>query len=252
VPEASACYNGATMPCRRLLALAASALLAGAPVAQAMEFHRVGDVLVMSGAVTGNELVQLRNHLAEGNVRLVVLHESPGGDLWNGYQVGNRIRSEGLPTTVSGKCESACGLIFLGGTERSFSDGRPIALTMVGLHGAHTTDTLRPLSELAPRMAYVIRSLTGDKYPPDLLQRTVYTRNAQDIVYSFHPSRFRQDGTPKGVIECLKQPDISFKCSMLDGLDALAIGVITRPEVLALPEAVKQLLQALPPVPETN
>ncbi|MEJ8839239.1 hypothetical protein [Ramlibacter sp. AN1133] len=239
------------MPYQRLIALAACALAFVAPAAKAMDFHRVGDVLVLSGPVTGNELVQLRNHLAGDPVRLVLLHESPGGDLWNGYQVGNRIRSEGLPTAVSGKCESACGLIFLGGTERSFSDGRPLALTMVGLHGAHTTDTQQPLSELAPRMAWVIRSLTGNKYPPDLLQRTVYTRNAQDIVYSFHPSRFRPDGTRKGVIECLKQ-DISFKCAMLDGLDAMAIGVITRREVLALPEAVKQLLQTLPLAPEGN
>ena len=39
---------------------------------------------------------------------------------------------------------------------------------------------------------------------------------------------------------------------MVDGLDALAIGVITRPEVLALPADVKQFLQTLPLVPESN
>ena len=236
----------------RLLALAACLLPLLAAPARAMEFNRVDDVLVLSGPVTGNELVELRNHLARGQVRLVLLHESPGGDLWHGYQVGHRIRSEGLPTAVSGKCESACGLIFLGGAERSFSDGRPIGITMVGLHGAHTTGTLRPLTELAPRMAYVIRSLTGDKYPADLLQRTVYPRNAEDIVYSFHPSRFPHDGKPRGVFECLKQPDIGFKCAMVDGLDALAIGVITRAEVLMLPDTVKQVLQSLPPLPEQN
>jgi hypothetical protein len=225
------------------------ALLAGfaAAPAAAMEFQRVGETLVMSGRVTGNELVELRNHLAAGKVRLVVLHESPGGDLWNGYQVGTRIRDEGLPTAVSGKCESACGLIFLGGKERFFSDGRPLAVTMVGLHGAHAGDTKKPLTELGPRMAYVIKSLTGGKYPADLMQRTVYPRTGEDIVYSFHPARFRPDGTPKGVIECLKQPDVSFKCSMIDGLDAIGIGVITQPEVLALPEDVKQALQALGP-----
>ena len=234
------------MPCRVLLALL---LGLGGPwtlAARAMDFHRVDDVLVLSGAVTGNELVQLRNHLASGGIKLVLLHESPGGDLWNGYQVGHRIRSEGLPTAVSGKCESACGLIFLGGVERSFSDGRPLGVTMIGLHGAHTTDTLQPLTALSPRMAYVIRSLTGDRYPPDLLRRTVYPRNAEDIVYAFHPSRFPPDGTRRGVIECLKQPDVSFKCAMLEGLDAIAIGVITRPDVLVLPGAVQQLLQSLP------
>ena len=47
------------------------------------------------------------------------------------------------------------------------------------------------------------------------------------------------------MLECLKQPDVSFKCSMIDGLDALGIGIITTPEVLKLPEDVKQLLQQL-------
>ncbi len=234
------------MPARRLLAFALSLLACVLP-ARAMDFHRVGTTLVLSGPVTGNELIELRNQLAAGPVKLVLLHESPGGDLWNGYQVGNRIREEGLPTAVSGRCESACGLIFLGGTERAFSDGSPIGLTMVGLHGAHTPGTAQPMTQLAPRMAWVIRTLTDGKYPRDLLQRTVYPRHGEDIVYAFHPSRFRDGGPRRGVMECLKQPDVSFKCTMLDGLDALGIGVITRPEVLQLPEEVKQLLRTLPP-----
>jgi hypothetical protein len=237
------------MPSLRIPALLAALAALCSPAAPAMEFHRVGEVLVMSGPVSGNELVGLRNQLVEGGLKLVVLHDSPGGDLWNGYQVGNLIRSEGLPTAVSGKCESACGLIFLGGAERSFSDGRPLASTMIGLHGAHATDSLRPMTQLAPRMAYVISNLTGGKYPADLLQRTVYPRTGEDIIYSFHPKRFRPEWGPQGIMECLKQPDVSFKCSMIDGLDALAIGVITNPEVLVLPEAVKQLLAALPGQP---
>jgi hypothetical protein len=245
-PLPAPCYNGATMP-RLPTALAACLLSLAASSAGAMQFNLVGETLVMSGPVTGNELVELRNNLATGKVRLVLLHESPGGDLWNGYQVGNRIREEGLPTSVSGKCESACGLIFLGGAERTFSDGRPVGVTMVGLHGAHSVQTKQPLTELGPRMAYVIRSLTDGKYPKDLLQRTVYPRNAEDIVYAFHPSRFQPDGTRKGVMECLKQPDITFKCTMIDGLDAIAIGVITQPQVLELAPEVKQLLQSLAP-----
>jgi hypothetical protein len=240
------------MPRRLPTALAACLLPLAALSARAMDFNLVGETLVMSGPVTGNELVELRNHLATGRVKLVLLHESPGGDLWNGYQVGNRIRAEGLPTSVSGKCESACGLIFLGGAERSFSDGRPIGHTMVGLHGAHSVQTRQPLTELGPRMAYVIRSLTDGKYPKDLLQRTVYPSNAEDIVYALHPSRFQPDGTRKGILECLKQPDISFKCTMIDGLDALGIGVITQPAVLPLPDDVRQLLDSLPPLPAGN
>jgi hypothetical protein len=225
-----------------LLACAAS-LATGA---HAMDFHRVGDTLVMSGPVTGNDLVQLRNQLAaEPRPRLVVLHESPGGDLWNGYQLGNRIRDEGLPTAVSGKCESACGLIFLSGIQRFFSDGRPIGETMVGLHGAHTGDTRQPLTELAPRMAYVIRTMTNWKYPPDLLKRTVYPRHPEDMVYAFHPGRYAADAAKRGIVECLRRPGADFDCQFVEGIDALDIGIITDPQVLTLPEDVRQLLQRL-------
>ena len=229
---------------QRLLASLLFAL-ALVPSVQAMQFHRVDDTLVLSGPVDNGDLVRLRDQLAAGPVHLVVLHESPGGDLWTGYQIATRIHDEGLPTAVSGKCESACGLIFLSGSGRFFSDGRPIAQTMVGLHGAHSTDTMQPMTELAPRMAWVIRTMTGRKYPDDLLQRTVYPRHAEDMVYAFYPGRYPANAAGRGVLECLKQPDVSFKCSMVNGLDALGIGVITSPEVLKLPDAVKQLLAQL-------
>jgi hypothetical protein len=230
---------------RWLTSLLLSAALAPC-MAPAMDFHQAGETLVMSGPVDDLDLVRLRNHLAVHHPTLVVLHESPGGDLWNGYQVGNRIREEKLPTAVSGKCESACALIFLSGTERSFTDGRPVAVTMVGLHGAHSIETKQPLTELSPRMAYMIRTMTDRKYPDDLLKRTVYPRNAEDMVYAFHPARYAATATARGIVECLKQPDVSFKCTMLDGLDALGIGVITNPEILALPAEVKSVLAGHP------
>lgn len=234
------------MSLRRLLApLAAlvpiSLALCAIPVS-AMDFKLVGTTLVMSGPVEGSDLARLRDFLSEeGRVKLVLLHDSPGGDLWNGYQLGNRIRDEGLPTAVSGKCESACGLIFLSGTQRSFTDGRPVKDTMVGLHGAHAIGTMQPLPELGPRMAYVIRTRTDGKYPDDLLQRTVYPRHAADMIYAFYPGRYPADARGRGVVECQTQAQ-AYKCRMLDGLDALGIGVITNPDILRLPPEVKQAL----------
>jgi hypothetical protein len=228
----------------RLAVLAfALSLLAAGPL-RAMEFNAVGDTLVLSGGVDGSDLARLKDHFAERKFKLVLLHESPGGDLFNGYQLANRIRSEGLDTAVSGKCESACGLIFLGGLRRSFSDGLPIGDTMVGLHGAYHFETREPLPELSPRMAYVIRTMTGGKYPADLLQRTVYPHNPFDLVYAFHPLRF-PSGPKRGVMECLKQPDAAFKCNMLAGLDALGIGVATNPQILELEPEVKAVLARL-------
>lgn len=224
------------------LPLASLLLCAAALPAAAMDFLRVEDTLVMSGPVVGDDLARLKDSLAAGGVKLVLLHESSGGDLWNGYQLGNRIRDEGLPTAVSGKCESACGLVFLAGVERSFSDGTPLPRTMVGLHGAYDPQTGYRMPELSARIAYVIQRLAGGKFPPDLLQRTVHPRHPEDMTYAFHPRRFAPRLRPRGVMECAKMPDAAIKCTMVDGLDALAIGIITNPEVLPLSEAVKAAL----------
>ena len=226
------------------LLLSGLALALAASGARAMEFNAVGGTLVLSGAVDGGDLARLRDHLAGAQFKLVVLHESPGGDLFNGYQIANWVRSEGLATAVSGKCESACGLIFLGGVQRSFSDGRPLGETMVGLHGAYHFETREPLPDLSPRMAYVIRTMTGGKYPSDLLQRTVYPRHPDNLVYAFHPLRFKS-GPRRGVMECLKQSDAAFKCDMVEGLDALGIGVVTNPAILSLDAETKALLARL-------
>jgi hypothetical protein len=228
--------------------LAACALAAAA--AQAMEFHRVGATLVLSGPVAGSDLARLRDHLADGaGIELVLLHDSPGGDLFNAYLLANRIRAEGLATAVAGKCESACGLIFLGGVQRSFSDGAPLGQTMISLHGAHHFQTRQAMPELGARMAYVISSYTDRKFPAELLQRTVYPKDPADAVFAFHPDKYPSDGTPRGIVECLKQADARFACTMLPGLDAIAIGVVTNPGVLALDPQVRAFLQRPAPAP---
>jgi hypothetical protein len=225
--------------------LVSALVLAPVSAPLAMEFNLVGDTLVLSGPVVGDDLSRLRTHFATDQVKLVLLHNSPGGDLWNGLQLAQRIRDRGLPTAVSGKCESACGLIFLGGVQRSFSDGTSLARTMVGLHGAHHAQTRQAMPEMGARMAYLIRTLTEDKFPRELLDRTVYPKDPSDFIYAFHPLRFPVDGVPRGVMECLKQPDAKFRCTMIGGLDAIAIGVVTNPQVLSLGEDVKALLGRL-------
>ena len=63
------------MPLSRLLsALACTACLLAAP-AHAMEFHLVGDTLVMSGPVDGADLARLPDHLVDHKIKLVLLHQ---------------------------------------------------------------------------------------------------------------------------------------------------------------------------------
>lgn len=212
------------------------------PAGQAMEFRLTGSTLVMSGPVVSDDLARLRDALATGMVKLIVLHESPGGDLWNGFQLGERIRSEKLPTAVSGKCNSACGLIFLGGVVRSASDARPLDKTMVGLHGAHNRETKEAMSNQSFKVSYYIRRMTGDKYPAELLDRTVYPQDPRDFIFFFHPKLFKPSGKPRGVRECRHQADGKVNCTTVEGVDAISVGVFTEPEVLQLDPEVRQSL----------
>lgn len=91
-------------------------------------------------------------------------------------------------------------------------------------------------------MAWVIHSLTDRKYRRDLLQCTVYPRDGANIVHTFHSGRYQPEAGARGIVECLRQPDATSRCSLVDGL---GIGVITSPEVLRLPEDVKQFLDHL-------
>lgn len=225
------------------LALAACIALLGAS-ASAMEFKLIGSTLVMSGPVEGSDLARLKDQLATKAVKLVVLHESPGGDLWNGLQLGERIRDEELPTAVSGKCQSACGLIFLGGVRRSFTDGRPLETSMVGLHGAFHRETRQAMTEMGPKMSYFMRRMTGNKYPSDLADRTVYPKDPRNFIFFFHPGRFANASKQMGVMECEIQTDAKFKCTMLPEADSLAFGVITEAEITPLDAQVLEALKA--------
>jgi hypothetical protein len=217
-------------------------------LASSMTFETVDDTLIMSGPVVADDLARLKDHLGTGKVKLILLHASSGGDLWNGLQLGKRIRSEGIPTAVSGYCASACGLIFLGGKERSYSDGSAPRATQIGLHGAHNAESKKALSQAGPEMIYFIRSMTDDKYPKDFAERTVYTNHPADMIHFLHPKALppRAQVLSRMVIECLARPPEKALCKPIDGLDTLAMGIATNPEFLLLSAAVKEYLAQLP------
>ena len=228
----------------RKLLIAISAVALALP-SWSMEFKLVGSTLVMSGPVVGDDLAHLKDQLTTKQVKLVLLHQSPGSDLWNGLRLAERIHDNALPTAVSGKFESAYGLIFLGGIERSFIDGHARGQTMLGLHGAHNVKTKQAMPEMGAQMGYFIRTMTADKFPRNLLDRTVYPKGYRDIIYVFNTRRFLDQSMPRGVMEYLLQPDEKHKCKMIETLDALSIGVITNPEIISLDIEVKDYLSEL-------
>jgi len=72
-----------------------------------MELKIVGNQLILSGPVVGDEPAKVREALASSpGVETVILRNSPGGNAPAGYQVGQLLRERGMRTAVSGYCYS--------------------------------------------------------------------------------------------------------------------------------------------------
>src|SRR6266446_4418692 len=103
--------------------------------AQAMELKIVGNQLILSGPVVGDEPGKIREALAGSlGIQTVILRNSPGGNAPAGYQVGQLLRERGMRTAVSGYCYSSCSRMFLGGRTRYFTDDYPADHTHIGFH----------------------------------------------------------------------------------------------------------------------
>ena len=67
-----------------------------------MTIQRANDVLLLSGKVVKEDLKSFRSELAQGDVSLVILVESPGGDIGAAYGIADIIRKRQIKTGVYG------------------------------------------------------------------------------------------------------------------------------------------------------
>src|SRR2546421_10631791 len=126
----------------RLLGLMLAVAMASA---QAMELRIAGNELPLRGKVEGNEHNFLKQLLAEhAGIDTVVFGDSPGGDGWSGFRVGELIRDSGLRTVVAGRCYSACTIMFLGGGRRSFAQAARPESVYLAFHGAFAARLFDP------------------------------------------------------------------------------------------------------------
>jgi hypothetical protein len=101
-----------------------------------MELKVVGNQIILSGPVIGDEPGKVREALASSpGIETVILRNSPGGNAPAGYQVGQMLRERGIRTAVSGYCYSSCSRMFLGGKTRYFTDDYLPENNNVGFHG---------------------------------------------------------------------------------------------------------------------
>jgi hypothetical protein len=91
--------------------------------ANAMTVQRVGSDVFVSGVIERHDDRLLRAEFERGEVKRLILVNSPGGDLPAGMAMARWLQGQGVTTLVVGQCLSACSLLFMAGLERQYATG---------------------------------------------------------------------------------------------------------------------------------
>ena len=199
----------------------------------AMELKVVGNQLILSGRVVGDEPGKVAEALAKSpQIHTVILRNSPGGDASAGYQIGQLLRERGLRTAVSGYCYSSCSRMFLGGRTRYFTDDYLPESTNVGFHG-HYYANGRLNADLVRQYGlrdWVIKYSDG-KADPQLVERSINIPHGRGMIHFFHPGLVRQAGVSTFMCQGDEATGSVFACEPI-GKTALDLGVATSLEIL--------------------
>jgi ATP-dependent protease ClpP protease subunit len=106
-------------------------LLAGASPGCAAEITAGGSAITMSGLIGPDDAEAFKTKAQSFQGKATVILNGPGGNLLAALAIGEFVRLRGWSTYVSGECDSACALIWLGGSPRIMTPD-----AKVGFHGA--------------------------------------------------------------------------------------------------------------------
>ena len=199
----------------------------------AMQLKVVGNLLILSGRVVGDEPGEVTEALAKSpDIDTVVLRNSPGGNAPAGYQVGQLLRERGLRTAVSGYCYSSCSRMFLGGRNRYFTDDYPAEDTNVGFHG-HYYANGRLNADLVSQYHlrdWIIRYSDG-KADPQLVERWINIPYSRGMIQFFHPALLKRTGVSTFMCQGDEPTGPVFACEPI-GKTALDLGVVTSLDIV--------------------
>ena len=203
-----------------------------------MSFEQVGNDLFAAGPIVAADVDALKQRLAGGGVRRLVLVNSGGGDLRAGLLMARQVQAAGLTTLVSGHCQSACSLVFMAGHTRAFATGHPPRATLVGIHGPSRRET-RELAPLAvPVMLEFYRQRMGAKFQPEVVEPALSA--LQDHTGMLRVRELQRNRDEDRVPWfCPSSQTPAAQCVRHAGQDALSLGVVTQAQTveISIPEA---------------
>ncbi len=218
------------MPTSIYCLLLAALLAMGSAPSHAMTVQVQGNQVFATGPV-GDDLRQFEEAFAKGGVDTVVFVNSPGGDLWTGLRVGRLIADKGYNTVVAGSCVSACSIMFMGGKERRFSDAVRASQTLIGIHGAHDSETKQVIATLQPQIFAFYKQRMGDKFNAQAMNQALYEmQDSGALLRVFDPVR----NAKTLPYHCVSGQTPRDKCTTLAGADAISLGLITHTDLVKL------------------
>jgi hypothetical protein len=205
--------------------------------ANAMTVQRVGSDVFVSGVIERHDDRLLRAEFARGEVKRLILVNSPGGDLPAGMAMARWLQGQGVTTLVVGQCLSACSLLFMAGQERQYATGLAPHLTVVGIHGPSMPFTGALVPEGAREMWDFYQERMGDKFDAQLLTIALYQmQDASGFVLIREMDRNRP--RDRITLHCPTARTPREQCAEYAQKDALTLGVVTASSsvVLDLPD----------------
>ena len=201
--------------------------------APAMELKVVGNQLILSGRVVGDEPAKVAEALKKSpGIDKVILRNSPGGNAPAGYQIGQLLREHGLRTAVSGYCYSSCSRMFLGGRARYFTDDHPAEYTNIGFHG-HYYANGRLNADLVRQLGlreWIMRHSDG-KADPQLVERWINIPYGRGMIHFFHPLLVKRGDASTFMCQGNEPTSSVFDCEAI-GKTALDLGVVTSLDIV--------------------
>lgn len=209
---ASATFRRRAVTLASAAALSIAAFVAPATAAT-VEPIETGDAatatLLYSGPVVQGDLERLHKQVEKvpAGKRIVLMLESPGGNLNEGFAVGRFIHSARITTVaIQGKgCHSSCTFMFLGG--RDLTSGQPSRIMMkgarIGFHQGHIAGLQQ-------------RAYTAD----DINKATAF---GQEMVRSANAFLAEIKADPEFLTLFLSSPAATV--TLLNELDALRLGI---------------------------
>jgi hypothetical protein len=230
-------------------AWAALFLIALSQPALAMTMARAGDTLFMTGKVVPDDLESFRRELEGGPIRLVILAESPGGDLRAGLWIARKISESKINTAVMGHCASSCAVIFMGGVERQMMDSPKLDRTRLGFHGPHKKSD-RSISERGAKSTRAwLQAASQGKFDGELLDRAMNIEKAEDIMFFYYP----REGAPVSTWFCRSGVKPRPRaCDEIPDVDLFKAGILTTAKLLPMDTPTGRAAAAAPPAKDAG